>query len=114
MENRRVIYYIPAIRIPEVIQFNNFRLRPFKKDHGFADLLPLDIFDDKGTLVEVNGFESGDKLDYGISLKTYEAMEQIKFGYFFAYPSYSDSLFGFIYAELFDYFEIIEKAPILQ
>lgn len=111
MENRRIIYYIPAIRIPEVIQFNNFRLRPFKKDHGFADLLPLDIFDGKGTLVEVNGFKSGDKLDGDISSKTYETMEQIKFGYFFAYPSHSDSFFGFIYAELFDYFEIIEKDP---
>lgn len=109
MKNRRVLYYIPLVSTRESIEFSEFTIRPFLEGSSYSDLLPEDIFCCNGSLLEVNGFTSGDYFQGEVDLKIFEAIEKIKFGYFFLNPSHSQDCRGYVSSETFECFRILEK-----
>ncbi|HHM4612654.1 TPA: hypothetical protein ACRNCS_003372 [Pseudomonas aeruginosa] len=110
-KKRRVLYYLPLVRVESPIKLSGFSIKPFLKDSAYGSLLRDSIFDGKGAVIEVDGFESGDYLDIQTDYRIYDALEKLKFGYFFLNPSYSSSFHGYVSSETFECFRIIEKNP---
>lgn len=111
VKRRRALYYLPLVRVAESIKLSGFSIKPFIKDSVYSDLLAGSVFDGAGSIVEVDGFESGGHLDLDVDTRVFDAVERLKFGYFFLNPSYSGSIFGYISSETFECFRVIEKNP---
>lgn len=109
MKERRILYYLPMISTEEVIELSDLKIKPFSEDASYSDLLPKDIFNHRGSLIEVDNFVSGDFFSASIDEKIYNAIERIKFGYFFLNPPFSSNIFGYISSETFECFRIFEK-----
>lgn len=111
VKRRRALYYLPLVRVTESIKLSGFSIKPFIKDGIYSDLLAGGVFDGAGSVIEVDGFESGGHLDPDVDTRVFDAVERLKFGYFFLNPSYSGSIFGYISSETFECFRVIEKNP---
>lgn len=110
-KRRKVLYYLPLVRAEEVIKLSDFTIKPFLHDSVYSSLLLDSVFDGKGSVIEVDGFESGGYLDRETDFRIYDALEKLKFGYFFLNPSYSGSVEGYVSSENFECFRVIEKNP---
>lgn len=110
-KRRKVIYYLPLVQVDDPIKISGFSIKPFLKESAYGGLLLDSIFDGKGSVIEVDGFESGDYFDSQTDCRIYYALEKLKFGYFFLNPSYSGSVLGYVSNETFECFRIIEKNP---
>lgn len=108
IEERRIIYYLPLLRTEAPIQLSDFKIIPFLKDKEYSHLLPVDVFDGTGSLIEFNGFESNDFFTQEIDKNTYIALERLKFSYFFYNPSYVMGIDGYASSETFECFRCIE------
>lgn len=111
VKKRKVLYYLPLIYAKETIKLSNFTIKPFLHDSTYSSLLSDSVFDGKGSIIEVDGFESGDYLDRETDFRIFDALEKLKFGYFFLNPSYSGSFEGYVSSENFECFRLIEKNP---
>lgn len=109
MDKRKILYYLPLISTTEVIEFSEFKIKPFSEEANYSSLLPKDIFSRNGSLIEVNGFTSGEHYSGEVDKKIFKAIEKIKFGYFFSNPSHIGNIFGYISNETFECFRILEK-----
>ena len=107
-QQRRVIYYLPYIKVENTIDLCHCKLKPFSTEESYSDLLPKDLFNPTGSLIEVNGFTSGDMINSKVAKKTFEALEKIKFGYFFLNPSIQQTCY--VSNETFECFQIVENA----
>lgn len=110
-KRRRVLYYLPLVHVKEIITFSDFSIKPFLNDSNYSGLLLNSVFDGKGSIIEVDGFESGEYLDRETDFRIFDALEKLKFGYFFLNPSYSGSIEGYVSSENFECFRVIEKNP---
>lgn len=108
LEERKILYYLPLFSTESVIEFHDFRLIPFSKNSEYNYLRPESIFNDFGSLIEVDKFKSGDFFKREIDRKIFESVERLKFGYFFYAPSYAMSIDGYISSETFECFRFIE------
>jgi hypothetical protein len=111
VKRRRALYYLPLIVVAKPIKLTGFSIKPCIEDAGYSDLLASGIFNNKGSVIEVDGFESGGYLDPEVDAKIFDALEKLKFGYFFLNPSYSGSIYGYVSSETFECFRVIEKNP---
>lgn len=109
MKKRRILYYLPFIQTKESIEFSNFKIKPFSKDADYSDLLPEEIFDCHGSLIETKKFFSGQHYSIEEDVNIFNAIEKVKFAYFFLNPAHSFSVFGYVSSETFECFRIIEK-----
>lgn len=110
-KRRKVLYYLPLVHVEETIKLSDFSIKPFLNDSVYSSLLTDSVFDGKGSIIEVDGFESGDYLDDKTDFRIFDALEKLKFGYFFLNPSYSGSFYGYVSSETFECFRVIEKNP---
>lgn len=108
-KRRKVLYYLPLVHVDETIKLSDFSIKPFLNDSIYSSLLTDSVFDGKGSIIEVDGFESGDYLDSETDFRIFDTLEKLKFGYFFLNPSYSGSADGYVSSETFECFRIIEK-----
>ena len=109
IQERRIIYYAPLLRTETPIQLSDFKITPFLKGKEYSHLLPSDVFDGTGSLIEFNSFESGDFYTQTIDKNTFNALERLKFSYFFNNPSYAMSIDGYVSSETFECFRCIES-----
>lgn len=109
MENKRILYYLPLISTKEVIELSKFKIKPFSGEASYSDLLPKEIFNPNGSLIEIDNFSSGDPYSAAVDAKIFNALERMKFGYFFLNPSFSSSIFGYVSSETFECFRVIER-----
>lgn len=100
---------MPLISTAEIIEFSDFKIKPLSKDESYSDLLTKDIFGTNGSLIEINGFCSGDYYSEEGDIKTFNAIEAVKFGYFFKNPPHVCNISGYVSSENFECFRIIEK-----
>ncbi|MCX7250792.1 MAG: hypothetical protein NTX37_04685 [Burkholderiales bacterium] len=110
IEERRIIYYLPLLRTEASIQLSDFKITPFLKDKEYSHLLPVDVFDGTGSLIEFNGFESNDFFTQEIDKKTFIALERLKFSYFFHNPSHVMCIDGYVSSETFECFRCREPS----
>ncbi|MCQ2991866.1 hypothetical protein NLO72_21920 [Pseudomonas tremae] len=110
-KKRKVLYYLPSVHVTKILKFSNFSIQPFLSESDYGSLLVDNIFDGKGSIIEVDGFKSGDHLDEEVDPKIFDALEKLKFGYFFLNPSHSGSIDGYVSSESFECFRVIEKNP---
>lgn len=108
VEERRIIYYLPLLRTEAPIQLSDLKIKPFLKDKKYSHLLPADVFDGTGSLIEFDGFESGDFFTQEIDKNTFIALERLKFSYFFHNPPHAMSMDGYVSSETFECFRCIE------
>lgn len=108
---RKALYYLPLVRVEESIKLSSFSIKPFLNDSAYSSLLLDNVFDGKGSVIEVDGFESGGYPDHETDFNVFDALEKLKFGYFFLNPSYSGSCHGYVSSESFECFKIIERNP---
>ncbi|WP_323981808.1 hypothetical protein [Aeromonas media] len=109
MKNRKVLYYLPLIYVAESIELHSFRIIKYSKNKDTHSLLPFNIFDGNGSLIEVEDFSSGDKFNDSIHKKIFNAIDFIKFSYFSSNPSHIGDISGHISSEVFECFTILEK-----
>jgi len=108
MKKRNVIYYLPLLQTEDVIRQTDFTITPFLKNKEYSHLLPMDVFDGTGSLVEFDGFESGDPYTHEIDRKILISLERLKFSYFLQNPNHSTSIDGYVSSETFECFRCIE------
>ncbi len=110
IQERRIIYYLPLLKTAEPIQLPDFTITPFIKDKEYSHLLPMDVFDGNGSLIEFDGFKSGDLFTQELDKSTFIALEQLKFSYFLQNPSHVMSIDGYVSSETFECFRCIEPS----
>lgn len=108
MKKRSVIYYLPSLRTEDAIRQSDFTVTPFLKDKQYSYLLPTDVFDGTGSLVEFNEFKSGDCYTQDIDRNILIALERLKFSYFLQNPNHATSVDGYVSSETFECFRCIE------
>ncbi len=108
---RKVLYYLPLIRLEEDIKVSGISLKAFSTESEYGNLLPRDVFDGQGAVIEVEGFKSGDFFNIEVDSKIYEALEKLKFGFFYLTPPHSGGVDGYVSSETFECFRVIEDNP---
>ena len=111
LNKRRIIYYLPLVSAKETIAMSGFRLVPFREESDYSNLLPRDIFQRNGTLLEIGDFKSGDFFEKMADQEIYDSLEKIKFGYFSLNPSHGQHIYGYVSSETFECFRLVEKTP---
>lgn len=109
MKKRRILYYLPFIHTKEAIGFQDFKIKPFSENSDYSDLLPKEIFDCNGSLIETKNFASGQHYSIEEDVNILNAIERVKFAYFFSNPAHSNTISGYISSETFECFRIIEN-----
>ena len=108
LEQRRIIYYLPFLRAETIIEFSGFKIIPFIEESDYGNLRPRGIFEGNGSLIEVDGFNSGDFYARKADRLIFIALEKLKFGYFLYNPPYLMSHGGFASSETFECFRLLE------
>lgn len=111
LRRRKAFYYLPLIRLARTIKFSGFTIKPFMEDSAYGSMLDDSVFDGAGSVVEVDGFESGGYLDPEVDARVFDSVERLKFGYFFFNPSHAGCVSGYVSSETFECFRIVEKNP---
>ncbi|MGK5015009.1 hypothetical protein [Janthinobacterium sp. HLS12-2] len=108
LEERKIIYYLPFLETATVVEFSKFKITPFFEKSEYGDLRPKGIFEGNGSLIEVNGFKSGDFYTREVDRLTFIVLERLKFGYFLYNPPHVMSHGGYVSSENFECFRLIE------
>lgn len=104
---RRIAYYLPNLHLEDDINLGQFRLLKASKWDNSESLIEQKVFGDiNGTLIEVDGFSTGDTFSPTANESIYRKLELIKFAYFFSSLSNHN---GFVSNDAFEVFRIIEK-----
>ncbi|MCG9761183.1 hypothetical protein L1D50_18960, partial [Pseudoalteromonas sp. Isolate6] len=104
---RRIAYYLPNLHLEDDINLGQFRLLKASKWDNSESLIEQKVFGDiNGTLIEVDGFSTGDMFSPTVNESIYRELELIKFAYFFSALS---NHYGFVSNDAFEVFRIIEK-----
>jgi len=111
LEERRVVFCMPFISCKEKIVIGKFAIKPLhiiKNKEQCIDLLCDKMFNNNWSVVEVEGFNSGDKFSYEKYNEIKVFLEIIKISYFYEYPSNSMSVIGFVGNETFECHPVFE------
>ncbi|UJR55725.1 hypothetical protein [Dickeya zeae] len=104
---RKIAYYLPNLHLNDDIDLGQFRLLNASKWDNSDSLIEPKVFGDiNGTLIEVDGFSTGDLFSPDVNESIYRELELIKFSYFLS--SVSNHL-SFVSNDAFEVFRIIEK-----
>ncbi|MDH1932987.1 hypothetical protein [Pseudomonas sp. GD03696] len=110
-KQRSVMYYLPLIHIENDIRGAGFSLRKYEHSPERNLIMPVGIFPEGGSLVEIDGFVSGDGFSTEIDIQVHKLLERIKFSYFFINPATAGHFGGYISSENFECFRLFEKHP---
>lgn len=104
---RKIAYYLPNLHLKDDIDLGQFRfLKASEWDNPDLLIDPKVFGGIDGSLVEVDGFSTGDIFSPVVNESIYREVELIKFAYFLS--SISNHL-GFVSSDTFEVFRIIEK-----
>lgn len=110
-KQRSVMYYLPLIHVENDIHGAGFCLRKYEHTLTSNFLMPAGIFPEGGSLVEIEGFVSGDGFSTEIDIQVHQLLEKIKFSYFFLNPATAGHFGGYTSSENFECFRLFEKHP---
>ena len=108
---RSVMYYLPLIHVENKIYGTGFCLKKYEHTLGHSFLMPDGIFPEGGSLVEIEGFVSGEGFSTEIDIQVHQLLEKIKFSYFFLNPATAGHIGGYTSSENFECFRLFEKNP---
>ena len=110
-KQRSVMYYLPLIHVEDKICGAGFCLKKYEHTPRNSFLMPDGIFPEGGSLVEIEGFVSGDGFSTKIDIQVHQLLEKIKFSYFFLNPATAGHIGGYTSSENFECFRLFEKHP---
>lgn len=111
VKQRSVMYYLPMIHIENDIHGAGFCLKKYEHTLISNFLTPTGIFPEGGSLLEIEGFVSGDGFSTEVDIQVHQVLEKLKFSYFFLNPAIAISSGGYTSSENFECFRLFEKHP---